>query len=266
MNPFEKISNYHVFSRMYESNAIAITTHERAWLRTMLAHPEAKKAFSSDTMEKLQKLLEDADTLELSGVFWEKAKSEERQVYHPLLRQLRRMIERNQGIRLSYGNKSGRVAHDQSGFPYKLEYSTVKKEWYLLWYHLRHQEFMSTKLQNILNVQEEPVSAELAANITNRIKATLESRKEQAVFEVVSLYNAELSRILYAFSCFEKEVEYVQEADTYRIKLTYLADEREYILSKIRFLGKRVRVIEGQVLKKRMHESATKALARYGIV
>ncbi len=79
------------------------------------------------------------------------------------------------------------------------------------------------------------------------------------------MYNRELSRILYAFSCFEKDVAYLDESDTYRINVSYLSDEREYVLSKIRFLGKRVRVIQGEQLKKRMYESTTKALARYGV-
>jgi predicted DNA-binding transcriptional regulator YafY len=72
-----------------------------------------------------------------------------------------------------------------------------------------------------------------------------------------------MSRILYAFSCFEKEVEYVQQADTYRITLTFQADECEYVLSKIRFLGKRVKVVQGSRLISRMKETTAKALARY---
>ncbi|MNU02718.1 hypothetical protein D3C72_2465080 [compost metagenome] len=39
----------------------------------------------------------------------------------------------------------------------------------------------------------------------------------------------------------------------------------EYLLSKIRFLGKRVRVNEGDYLKRRMLEASTKALERYGV-
>ncbi|MNC15761.1 hypothetical protein D3C75_635900 [compost metagenome] len=72
-----------------------------------------------------------------------------------------------------------------------------------------------------------------------------------------------MSRILYAFSCFEKEVRYDGEKDTYFISLSYLGNEGEYVLSKMRFLGKRVRIVEGNWLKKRMRESALKALALY---
>lgn len=81
----------------------------------------------------------------------------------------------------------------------------------------------------------------------------------------IPLYNGELSRILYAFSCFNKEVTYNEERDAYRITLSFLMDDREYILSKIRFLGKRMKVVEGKVLQQRMWETSAKALARYGI-
>ncbi|WP_258881415.1 hypothetical protein [Paenibacillus sp. sptzw28] len=43
----------------------------------------------------------------------------------------------------------------------------------------------------------------------------------------------------------------------------FLANESEYVLSKIRFLGTRVRIVDGGSLKRRMAESAAKALASY---
>ncbi|KKX54272.1 WYL domain-containing protein [Brevibacillus borstelensis] len=265
MNLFEKIFNYQLISRLDEYGTLPITAHERSWLKAMLAHPSAEAAFAPETRTKLQSLLEPVETVAFTESLGEKAKSKERHVYHPLLRLLRRILAKNQGIRMTYRTKNGRVNTGHKGLPYKLEYSMVKKEWYLLWYHFRYQAYMSTRLQSIVSVSEEPVDSGEAAEIRERIEATLEARKETAVIEVVRSYNRELSRILYAFSCFEKEVEYLDQTNTYRIRLTFLADDSEYILSKLRFLGKRVRVMEGERLKQRMYESAVKALSRYGI-
>ncbi|MNP83940.1 hypothetical protein D3C76_1830320 [compost metagenome] len=58
-------------------------------------------------------------------------------------------------------------------------------------------------------------------------------------------------------------MEYDEPSNTYQIRICALADEAEYLLSKIRFLGKRVRVVEGDYLKRRMLEASTKALERY---
>lgn len=265
MNLFEKIFNYQIMSRLGESGAFAVTSQERLWLKAMLNHPAAAEAFTPETLAKLTAALQDEADFELAEHVAEKAASVERHAYHPLLRPLRRIIAARQGVRLSYRLKHGGMQPAQSGFPYKLEYSMVKREWYLLWYHPRRSMLMSTRLRNIAEAEMEPVPADRAEKWLSRIAAVIDARKEHAVIEVVRMYNRELSRVMYTFSCFEKEVEYADEADTYRIRLAFMGDECEYVLSKIRFLGKRVRIVEGEKLQRRMRESAAKALARYGI-
>ncbi|BBH22273.1 hypothetical protein Back11_36180 [Paenibacillus baekrokdamisoli] len=265
MHLFEKIFNYQVISRLEDSGTFMVTSHERSWLKTMLQHPSACDAFSEGTRLKLQTILLEDEEIAMSEHFEEKARSLEKQVYHPLLRSLRRLILERSGIRITYAIKDGQIHADQQGIPYKLEYSMVKREWYLLWYHLRHRSLMSTRVVKIHTVMGKPLHEsqyEQGLSTINRIR---DKRKQTARIEVVPAYNKELSRILYAFSCFEKEVEYDSETRTYCIQINILGDEGEYVLSKIRFLGKRVRVVESDYLKRRMLEASTKALARYGV-
>ncbi|MEK5161702.1 WYL domain-containing protein [Paenibacillus sp. FSL R5-0527] len=264
MNPFEKIFNYQIISRLDDAGTFMITAHERAWLKKMLEHPAAAEAFTTETRDKLLSLLEKDPAMDTSGHLTEKAKSVEKQVYHPLLRPLRRCIADGSGIRITYRVKGGRIHEDHSGVPYKLEYSMVKREWYLLWYNLRHHALMSTRLANIIAVAAEPAAPSALERAHAGIKRTLEARRTVALIEVGREYHMELSRILYAFSCFEKTVDYDENRGTYRIRVCFLGDEAEYLLSKIRFLGKRVRVIEGGYLKRRMLEASSKALERYG--
>lgn len=266
MNLFEKIFNHQIISRLEDSGTFMVTSHERAWLKTMLEHPAAADAFTTHTLDLLRSILEPDQVLDISDHLIEKARTVERQVYHPLLRPLRRHIMNKTGIRITYEVKGGRINKEHSGFPYKLEYSMVKREWYLLWYHVRHHTFMSTRLKNIHSVTSEPIDPSSVKNILNKIEQILESRKCDVVIEIISLYNEELSRILYALSSFEKNVEYDMGNDTYRVRVSLLGDEMEYLLSKIRFLGKRVRVVEGAYLKRRMLEASTKALERYGVI
>ncbi|MCD9020205.1 WYL domain-containing protein [Cohnella silvisoli] len=265
MNLFEKIFNYQVISRLDEAGSLALTSQERGWLKTLLEHPASSDAFTAGTLAKLQLLLKAEANTEISDVIIEKVKSHERQVYHPLLRTLRRIMIRSGGIRLNYRIKHGGVKSDQTGFPYKLEYSMIKREWYLIWYNTHHHMLMSTKLLNIVSVEEVSLPSDRVEMLKAKLADLLDSRQEQAAIEVVRTYNPELSRILYAFSCFEKTVSYEESSDTYRIQVTFLGDESEFLLSKIRFLGKRVRIVESENLKRRMQESASKALARYGV-
>ncbi|RAP74934.1 WYL domain-containing protein [Paenibacillus montanisoli] len=268
MNPFEKIFNYQVISRLENSGTFMVTSHERSWLKLMLRHPAAAAAFSAETLTKLHGILgeEQSLELELEEHFVEKARSLEKQVYHPLLRSLSRAIIGGSGLTLSYKIKNDRVHERQLGVPYKMEYSMVKREWYLLWYNLRHRSFMRTKLANISLAEPADLAPERIKQAIAFIRGQLDKRKEYAVIEVMPAYNRELSRILYAFSCFDKTVDYDEDNGVYKVNLGYLSDESEYVLSKIRFLGKRVRVAESDYLRKRMLESSGKALARYGVL
>ncbi|MFC5471586.1 WYL domain-containing protein [Cohnella suwonensis] len=265
MNLFEKIFNYRIISRLDETGSFALTSQERTWLKTMLEHSASAAAFTPDTLSKLGELLQSESADDIREIIIEKAKSRERQVYHPMLRTLRRMIMLNLGIRLTYGIKHGGVKSNQTGFPYKLEYNMVKREWYLQWYSTRNHSLMSTKLHNIVSVEENVLSSERIAALKDLLNHLLEKRKERAVVQVIQTYNAELSRILYAFSCFEKSVSYDEASNVYFIHITYLADESEFLLSKIRFLGLRVKIVEGERLQERMRDSAAKALSRYGV-
>jgi predicted DNA-binding transcriptional regulator YafY len=265
MNLFEKIFNHQILSHLEDSGTFMVTSHERAWLKSMLEHPAAADAFTEDTLKKLLSALEPDQAMDTTHHFIEKARSMEKQVYHPLLRSLRRHIMNQTAIRITYGVKDGRLNTDHIGFPYKLEYSMVKREWYLLWYHIRHHNLMSTRLEKIISVIPEPIEPQVADNTLNKINTILESSKNEVIIEIVHTYNKELSRILYAFSSFEKNVMYDEENDTYHVKISLPKDELEYLLSKIRFLGKRVRVVQGDYLKRRMLEASSKALERYGV-
>jgi len=266
MNPFEKIFNYQIISRLDDAGAFMATAHERAWLKTVLAHPAASQAFTAGTLAKLESLLEPDEAIDAHPHLIEKARSREKQVYHPLLGRIRRLILNRHGIRLSYSVRGDRIFSDQLGVPYKLEYSMVKREWYLLWHRVRHHTLMKTKLDKILFITGADISHERVDRMLERTRLTLESRKTEVLIEIIPLYNRELSRILYAFSCFEKEVAYDADRKLYTVKVCLPGEEIEYLLSKLRFLGKRVRVLEGDYVKKRMVEASTKALERYGVL
>ncbi|MET1171564.1 WYL domain-containing protein [Paenibacillus amylolyticus] len=263
MNLFEKMFNYQMMTRLNETGLFTWTSQERAWLRMMLNHPAAREALSAVTLDKMYNMLNGEQDLNLQDYLTEKAKSEENNVSHPLLRQLRLIILHHQGFRLIGRVRNGRTSHDEFGFPYKLEYSMVKKEWYVLWYAPRFDKLMSTKLHSIVTVEAQPVEPDTASGYTARIAMITEKRKTTITIEVLPEFNQELSRILYAFSCFEKQVEYLEAKQTYRIELTVPRNEMDYVLSKMRFLGKRVRIADHTVLRERMSETAAKALARY---
>ncbi|WNS42019.1 WYL domain-containing protein [Paenibacillus sp. MMS20-IR301] len=264
MNPFEKIFNFQIISRLDEAGSLALTAQERSWLKRMLLHPAAGEAFTPGTLGTLNSLLEAEAATEIQDIIIEKAANRERQVYHPHLRTLRRMIMQDQAILITHQIKHGGEKADQNGFPHKLEYNMYKREWYLQWYCLRQRSLMSTKLRNIISIEEGNLPDHRVQDVKARISRLLEGLKEHAWIQVMPVYNRELSRILTAFSCFDKSVTFDEASGIYRIKVTYMRDDSEFLLSRIRFLGLRVKIVEGGQLKRRMRQTAEMALERYG--
>ncbi|PYE48602.1 WYL domain-containing protein [Paenibacillus barcinonensis] len=263
MNLFEKMFNYQMMTRLNETGLFTWTSQERAWLRMMMKHQAAQEALRPNTWARLNNMLHDEQQLNLQEYLTEKAKSEENSVSHALLRPLRQMILEGQGFQMTGRIRHGRASQEQFGFPYKLEYSMVKKEWYVLWYAPHFARLMSTKLHSITKLEPRSIQPGAADRYKASIALLTEKRKTTLTVEVLPAFNAELSRILYAFSCFERQVKYNEENHVYRIVLTVPRNELDYVLSKMRFLGKRVRITDSTALRERMSETAAKVLARY---
>ncbi|GEB34677.1 MULTISPECIES: WYL domain-containing protein [Brevibacillus] len=263
MNLFDKIHNYQLVARLDEAGLYPVTSHEKAWLAMMLAHPAAAHFFAADTLQKLQQLTATHERSADQASFVEKAGASTKQVWHPLIRKLRRIILGKNHILVHSATRKGPAFRKQRGVPYKLEYSLVKKDWYLIWLTVDSNQLLTTPLSLIQSIKEIYIEDEWYDSFLPVIAGKLAARKKSAKILVVRRYNNELQRILYAFSCFDKDVAYDPDTHEYTITLRFLQDEQEFILSRLRFLGLRVKVVENDQLKKRMAESAANALARY---
>ncbi|SDS32755.1 WYL domain-containing protein [Paenibacillaceae bacterium GAS479] len=264
MSLFDKVHNHELSRRLADSGALAVTSGERSWLRLMLEHPTAPSFLGATAIDKLQLMLQEDEPLSLAHLK-EKARSRERRLYAPHLLELAELVRCRSGMRITCEGKGGIVRHHALGYPYRLEYAMSTKEWYLLWLQTSGRPLMRTRLTRMHGVEPMPLPPEEADRLDRRIGALRARRRANAVIELLPRYNRELSRILYALSCFQQEVHYDAESGMYRITVTYQKDESGYLLQKLRFLGKRVRVLEGISLQNELRASALKALARYGV-
>ncbi|WDF52816.1 WYL domain-containing protein [Paenibacillus sp. KACC 21273] len=266
MNLFEKIFSYQLTSVLEEHGTYTLTTQERIWLKTMLDHPIAGEALSADLIAKIIDCIPEEQQLLFQPALVEKAGSHHHHMYHTLIQPLRKSIRQQECVSIQYENKHGQVTGMQPAVPWRLEFSMVKREWYLIWYNLRSQVAMTTRLIRITQIEDLPA---IESTQYNQIQQYMEQKatanQHQALIEILPQYNIELSRILHAFSCFEKQVKFSEDTQTYRIHLVFDGSETHYVLSKLRSLGKRVVVLENNYLQWRLFDASTKALSRYGI-
>lgn len=232
----------------------------------MLEHPVASEALSPDLIAKILNHIPEEQSLPFYPALVEKAGSHHDHMYHPLIQPLRHHIRQQQCILIQYENKNGQLSGMQPAVPWRLEFSMVKREWYLRWYHLRAQSQMTTRMIRISKIADMPsIESARYQQIQQYMEQKLLDNQHHALIKIFPQYNIELSRILHAFSCFDKQVTFTEETRTYQIRLHFDGSETHYVLSKLRSLGKRVIVLEHDYLKWRLYDASTKALARYGI-
>ncbi len=265
MNPFEKIFSYQLASRLGENQIFTLTTQERSWLKLMLSVPGSQVAFSEATRAKLEQRLASDQLLDVQDIVVEKAASRHHTDFPPMLNPLRQIMRKHQGVLLTRRNKYGDPVEPQHGVPWRIEYSAARQEWYLYWFNLERSAPMTTRLYHIESVTEQSITESQYEPICKRMEAFVQSDHHEITVQVLPIYNRELTRILHAFSCFDKRVQVDEQQHTYSIQLRFTNSEREYVLNRLRFLGKRVQIIEGTEFMERMHDTAQRALARYGV-
>lgn len=270
---FEKVHNHELrqalidYAEQNGNSLFPITVQEKRWLKGILLAPEAEHFLSPHIRDTLLEPLGGYEPLQASRQVLEKGKPHHdlapaSGTWYEHTRTLRQALAERRGIRLSYRTRAGLAMTDCEGIAYRLEVSTVRREWYLLWLPQEpgEQPIISTPLSLLDNVS---LSSACDERRLEEIRTLFQQKRRQAQIQIVPEYNGERRRIFYMFSCFEKEVAYEKDTDTYTIHVYYLEDEKEYILSRIRFLGKRIRVFAPEDMRVRMRDTATRALARY---
>ena len=140
----------------------------------------------------------------------------------------------------------------------------ARREWYLLWMNPveRSNRPNTTPLRMIRDARIEEYMEDWDF-YRCRLREWFEQSQEIIKPIARECYPGALLSVLNAFSCFDTMVSSGKQKSTLELRVLYLADEREYVLQKIRFLGSRVKVEEPEELKKQMALEIEKALARY---
>ena len=263
---FEKINNHSLQQLLVTTDTpVPLTTIERGWLKRMLDLPVAGELLSEELRDKAGELVAQEEDFPEAARLVEKGKPAEK--YSPsatLLRQLRIAIRHRCQIRLSYLQSGGETCQDTRAIPCSLEFSMVRREWYLIW--LEPERQMRRPITTPLRLVQAVQPFDAVPNwddYMRQFQEWLEKSQDTVTVMAEECYPGALLSVLSAFSCFDTKVESGKQKNTLRLSVRFQADEREYVLQKIRFLGRRVTVEGPEYFRERMRGTAEKALGRY---
>lgn len=263
---FEKINNHTLRQVLLaEGNPAPITRLERGWLKRVLAAPSAEDLLPAELRNKLRGLLKNEEPFpDTSGVVEKGSLALEYSPAGPLLGVLSTAIREELAVTLDHAKREGEGYKKAQAIPCRLEYSLVRREWYLIWLggHAGRAKLHTTALRNIRDVRLLDKCPEWEEGQQQFRKCLAESEREVTLL-AEECYPGALLSVLNAFSCFDTTVSATKRKQELRLRLRYLADEQGYVLQKIRFLGRRVTVEGPDELRERMRETARRAVQRY---
>lgn len=246
MDIFQKIHNYEVqqflLSQLNKNAPLPITKIEKSWLKEMINRSDAVNYLTSETLGKLSEVLSHIDSLDSDCYVEEKRMIKSIYSATRYYRTLRDAILTQSCISIDYRLNDGEIRSEDIGIPWRLEFSLTRNEWYLLWCRDAEAVAMTvTPFRNITAVNSVIPHENYVERIQQLADVVHKSKKELQFF-IQHQYNKERHRIFRIFSCFEKNINYDKEIDTYSMNVYYFVDDESYLIAKLRMLGKKVTV------------------------
>lgn len=211
--------------------AMPLTTLQKRWMKTILEDPRVRLFdLSSEGLEDVRPLyrredicyfdqLPDGDDYEDEG-------------YISRFRTILQSLREKRILRVSYEGARRRMTRNV--LPVKLEYS-LKDDKFRLLANSKRGSLYIINLRTIKNI-------DVLEKNDGRYPDRIRRKKKSLVMTLTDERNA-LERAMLHFSDLEKTTEKIDE-DTYRITLTYFADDEAEILIRILSFGPRIRVTE----------------------
>lgn len=226
---------------------------EKQWLKHILKNPKLKLFLEDVTIAKLKALLADYDNIVSEDALTiNRPCIQLQQVEEGLSRNFKLLVKailENKGIEYSYTTRSNELLQNCRGIPYKIEYSMKEDCFYLISYSLEDKRPIKSLLSGFKDIKL--MDLEVEYNISpEEIQKSIDAKKAaKPILLRIKDVNNTLERALFQFSCFERELDYIEESDAYLLSIFYYEFEREEVISRIFSLGKHAIVVELEDIK-----------------
>lgn len=259
------------FSLQIESGApIQPYKIEKQWLKHILKNEKLKLFLNDSTIKKLEaQLVNYEDIISDDALTINRPCTQLQKVEEPLstnFKMLVRAILENKGIEYSYITRDHTLLENCMGVPYRMEYSMKEDCFYLISYSLEGKRPIKSLLHGFLNIKLIHLDGKYDISF-DEIQKSIDDKKakEPIIISIKDINNA-LERALFQFSCFERELNYIEEKDTYSLSIFYYEFEREEVISRIFSLGKHAIVTEPSDIRTEMMKRLNQLNERYSSI
>lgn len=242
-------------------------TVELIWLKSLLSDPKIKLFLAEETINKLTAFLEGyPDIITYDSLIVKNRWNNDSLIIEQIennFKLILQAIDTRKALVFSNLTRVNRLFQGQKHLPYKIEYSVKDDYFYLISYCLDTNRTVKSLLHKIQDIQFVEYDGQVES-IYREIEVDLARRKvkEPIILELRKERNT-LERACYLFSCFEKDVNYLQEKKFYQMAIYYRDFEEGEIISRIFSLGKMAIVKSPVRIRQEIIGRIKKALAKY---
>lgn len=215
---------------------------EKQWLKHILKNEKLKLFLNDSTITKLEAQLANyEDIISDDALTINRPCTQLQKVEEPLstnFKLLVRAILENKAIEYSYVTRNHTLLENCMGIPYRMEYSMKEDQFYLISYSLEDKRPIKSLLHGFLDIRLIDLEGKYDISFDKIQKSIDDKKAKEPIIISIKDINNTLERALFQFSCFERELDYIEEKDIYSLSIFYYEFEREEVLSRIFSLGK----------------------------
>ncbi|OPX43975.1 hypothetical protein CLHUN_22180 [Ruminiclostridium hungatei] len=243
---------------------VRFTNLEKAWLKALLQQQEVKLLLSKNTLDKLNKELEDFDS-PIKQEYFEMTNSvklpeiSQWENYEANFRLILNALINEKPIRYTNVDRNGNIHADKLALPVNLEYSMRDSRFRVSLYSIDEKRPIMANIFSLSSVII--VDEDIGIDRETAKKLLFEQKySEQPVILEVTDKNTAMERCFMCFSGMERTARELGN-NKYEIRLNYYLFEEENLIQNILSLGPYVKVISPQRIANEVIKRVKKAIS-----
>ncbi len=242
---------------------VRLTNLEKAWLKALLQQQEVSLLLGKNTLDKLNKELEDFDSpirqeyIETTNTV-KLPEISQRENYEENIRLIVQALTDEKPIRYTNVDRNGNIHADKLALPVNLEYSMRDSRLRVSLYSIDESRPIMANIFSLSSVAIVDENVGIDRETAKKLLFEQKYSDQPVILEVTDL-NTAMERCFMCFSGMERTARELGN-NKYEIRFNYYLFEEESIIQNILSLGPYVKVISPQAMANKVVERVKKAI------